>query len=64
MAKLIVGRNYQKRKMCFCDECYNPIYAPSNNVIYKYCYNCGTKFDKEYSAQDMKKLINDGGNKK
>lgn len=56
MAKLIVGLNIANRRVAICDNCKNQIYAPSNNVVYAYCYCCGAKFDEEYNARDIRKL--------
>lgn len=38
---------YLNRVMVICSECKEQIYAPSGNCKYKYCYNCGAKFDRE-----------------
>ena len=63
MAKLIVGLNECKRKVAYCEACRQQVYAPSNFVVYEHCYNCGAKFDRPYSARDIKELIRKEMNK-
>lgn len=56
MAKIIVGLNSANRNVAVCSNCDNQIYAPSNNVIYHYCYNCGAKFDSPIGAKEIKEM--------
>lgn len=41
---------YLNRILVVCSECEEKIYAPSGRCKYKYCYNCGAKFDRPITA--------------
>ncbi len=56
VAKLIIVKNNENRKLCACSKCRGYIASPSNGNVYKYCYNCGAKFDTPVSAKTIREL--------
>ena len=56
VAKLIIVKNDEKRKLCACSKCRGYIASPSNGNVYKHCYNCGAKFDTPVSAKTIREL--------
>ena len=51
------GIEYERNTfIVVCSNCRQQIYSPSNNVKYKYCYNCGAKFDEEINADKLRDI--------
>ena len=55
-ATLIIIKNEANRKLCGCSNCKEYIASPSNWTVYRYCYNCGAKFDKLISAKTIREF--------